>query len=185
MYGLINQAVRDLVKSQHGSEKWAQVCQRAGVTDDDFIAMRAYPDSLTYALVQATAEVLGVSSEAVLRTFGLYWVQFTSEEGYGEMMDLFGRDFITCLKNLNGMHAHMGVMMPELKPPRFDVEELGPGRFRIHYFSKRAGLAPMVAGLIEGLAIKHGNRITLSYQTRGPAGGTGPDHDVFEVEVLG
>lgn len=180
MYGLINQAVRDLVKSQYGSEKWSEVCRRAGVADDQFVAMKAYPDAMTYGLVQAASEVLGVTPASILRTFGLYWVQFTAEEGYGEMMDLFGRDFITCIKNLNGMHAHMGVMMPELQPPRFEVEELEGAKFRIHYFSKRAGLAPMVAGLLEGLALKHGKRITLSYQTRE----AGLDHDVFEVEVL-
>jgi len=180
MYGLINQAIRDLVKSHHGSDKWVEVCRRAGIADDDFLAMKSYPDALTYGLVGAASEVLGADPNEILRAFGHYWVKFTAEEGYGDLMDLFGRDFVSCLKNLNGMHAHMGVMMPELQPPRFMVEELGSQRFKVLYFSKRAGLGHMVVGLIEGLAEKHDKKIRLSFEPRASS----VDPDVYQVEVL-
>jgi hypothetical protein len=181
MYGLVNQAIRDLIISQHGEEKWLAVSKKAGIGPAEFEAMKSYPDGLTYALVGSASEVLGADSSSLLKAFGEYWIRFTAEEGYGEMMDLFGRDFMTCLNNLNGMHAHMGVMMPELQPPRFQVEEQGSGRFKLHYFSKRAGLAPMVEGLLEGLAKKHGTRIGVVHLPRAAS----DDHETFEIEVLG
>ena len=184
MYGLVNQAIHDLIISQHGEEKWSAICERAGLGrgpgTGEFEAMKPYPDGMTYALVGAAAEVLGSDPASLLRAFGEYWITFTAEEGYGHMMDLFGRDFMTCLKNLNGMHAHMGVMMPELQPPRFQVEEQGKGRFKLHYYSKRAGLAPMVTGLLEGLARKHNTQIRIDQLPRGP----GDEHETFEIEVL-
>ncbi|MEN9722630.1 MAG: hypothetical protein RJB38_616 [Pseudomonadota bacterium] len=180
MYGLVNQAVRDLIVSRFGQEKWATICRRSGVNDDEFEAMKAYPDHLTYALVGSAAEVLGADAGDLLKAFGEYWITFTAQEGYGEMLDLFGSDLITCLKNLNGMHAHMGVMMPELQPPRFQIEEMGDKRYQLRYFSKRAGLAPMVMGLLEGLAKKHGNTVKVQQMPRDPA----QDHELFLIEIV-
>jgi len=64
-----------------------------------------------------------ITPDEVLRLFGKYWVAFTATEGYGPILNLFGQDLRTCLSNLNRMHAHMGAMMPDLKPPRFRVAE--------------------------------------------------------------
>lgn len=92
MYGLVNQAIRDLIVSHHGEEKWTAVCQKAGLGTGpgggEFEAMHSYPDGMTYALVGAAAEVLGSDPAGLLKAFGEYWITFTAEEGYGDMMDL-------------------------------------------------------------------------------------------------
>jgi hypothetical protein len=184
MYGLVNQAMRDMVISAHGESRWAEICSRAGTSDGEFVAMQPYPDSLTYGLVGAASEVLATPAGDLLKAFGDYWINFTALQGYGEMMDLFGRDFISCLRNLNGMHAHMGVMMPELRPPRFEVSERAGGGgqvFDLKYFSKREGLTPFVQGLLEGLARKFGQKAEIRHVEAKPGPADGPEF--FEIRL--
>ena len=177
MYGMVNLAVRDLVITKFGESTWQTICDKAGVTSPDFVPLKAYPDHITYALVGAASETLGMSTEQILHAFGDHWVKYTASEGYGVMMDMFGRDFRSCLKNLNGMHSHMGAMMPELVPPRFTVDEIDPKHLRVHYFSTRQGLAPMVSGLLVALARKFGDTVTIEHHAKG----TRSDHDEFDV----
>jgi hypothetical protein len=177
MYGMVNLAVRDLVITQFGESTWQTICEKAGVGTTDFVALKAYPDSVTYSLVGSASELLKVAPEQILHTFGEHWVRYTAHAGYGVMMDMFGRDFRTCLKNLNGMHSHMGAMMPELVPPRFTVDEVDATHLRVHYFSTREGLAPFVTGLLVGLAHKFGDTVTIQHHAKG----TRSDHDEFDV----
>jgi hypothetical protein len=185
MYGLVNQAMRDMVVSQHGEARWAEICSKAGVASADFVAMQAYPDAMTYGLVGAASETLATPVPELLKAFGDYWITFTAEQGYGEMMDLFGRDFLSCLRSLNGMHAHMGVMLPELKPPRFEIleREGAAGKvFDLKYFSKREGLVPFVLGLLEGLSRKFGEKAEIRHIPL--ASRTLEEPETFEIRIL-
>lgn len=156
MYGMVNQAVKDLVVSKFGPAAWSKICGLAGVSEEDFVFMQYYPDKLTYDLVGAASKELQLPAEVILQEFGKHWVLYTAQEGYGAMMDLFGSDYKSCLKNLNNLHARMGMTMPHLTPPRFTFHEENANRYIISYFSKRPGLCPMVVGLLEGLAAKYG-----------------------------
>lgn len=178
MYGLINQAIKDMVlTTPDGEQKWHEICQAVRVSEADFEALQPYQDSMTSALVQATAQKLNTSSEDILYKFGYHWISFTAEQGYGEIVDLFGKDFRTCLKNLNRMHGHMGAMMPALNPPRFTLTEHSPDRVTLHYFSIREGLGPMVVGLLDGLADKYGDTISIQFVPKGSRS----DHDEFDI----
>ncbi len=42
------------------------------------------------------------------------------------------------------------------------VEDVAPGHYRLHYGSQRAGLAPMVLGLVRGLAQRFGQRVEVT-----------------------
>ncbi len=53
--------------------------------------MKPYPDDLTYKLVGAACEVLNASAEDVLKAFGEYWILFTAEKGYGEMLNFMAK----------------------------------------------------------------------------------------------
>ena len=161
MYGMVNQAIKDLVLNKFGNEAWVNICQRANIPQEDFVFMQYYPDKLTYDLVGSASAQLGVPPEVILREFGKYWVLYTAKEGYGAMMDLFGSDFKSCLKNLNNLHARMGMTMPHLTPPRFTFREENELLYIVSYFSKRAGLCPMVIGLLEGLAAKYKVNATI------------------------
>ncbi len=152
MYGLVNQAVREMVLTHYGEEKWEKIRERAGA-DDVFIAMDQYPDEVTGNLVGGACVILGAQPEQVLEGFGEYWVSFTSRT-YGELFEIAGDSFVDFVKNLNDLHTRVEQMMPELSPPSFIVTDEKPGEFKLQYHSKRAGLHPMILGLVKGLG-KH------------------------------
>lgn len=163
MYGMVNQAIKDLVLSKFGEEAWDKICIKANVSTEDFVFMQYYSDKLTYDLVGAASEQLSLPPYVILNEFGKHWVLFTAKEGYGMLMDLFGSDFKTCLMNLNNLHARMGMTMPDLTPPRFNFSEIDEKTYTIDYYSKRSGLAPMVSGLLEGLALKYGVKAKVEH----------------------
>lgn len=178
MYGLVNLAVKDLIIEKFGSARWEEIRLKANVSDSSFEPLKTYPDAVTYGLVGAASQVLGASGADLLRAFGRYWVLFTAKAGYGEMMDLFGSDIKSCLKNLNSMHGRMGAMMPDLKPPRFVVRDKD-GAMTVEYHSTRPGLTPMVEGLIEGLAEKFKQTVTIESKERLPQ----ENFDTFVVRL--
>ena len=180
MYGLVNAAVRELVISTAGEDTWIRIAHEADTDPEGFEALCPYSDILSYKLIDLAARELCMSTHEVLRHFGKFWVTYTATEGYGDLMLLFGTDFRSCLKNLNRMHAHMGATMPLLKPPRFKLDELSPEKAVLHYYSVRKGLAPMVIGLLEGLAEKYIERIEINFVPIG----TRSDHDEFDISFL-
>jgi len=179
MYGLVNQGIKDLVISRFGEETWLNLCQHAN-SPSDLVSMQYYEDQITYRLVGSAAKLLQVPPEKILSEFGKFWIQYTAQEGYGPLMDLFGADFKSCLKNLNHLHTRMGLTMPQLKPPSFIFEELSETTFLLKYQSHRKGLNPMVQGLIEGLAAKFGHSIRVF-----EVSSSEPDFVTFQIEIMG
>lgn len=180
MYGLIHQAIKDLVCTERGEAGWQAVCAAAEVTHSEFDPLEPYDDAVSYRLVAAAAQYLGLPTNEVLRRFGDHWITFTAEYGYGEIMKMFGHDMRSCLRNLNRMHGHMGALMTQLNPPRFNIIENSEQHITVHYFSTREGLGPMVVGLLEGLARKFDEQVTIEHVFKG----TRSDHDEFEVVFL-
>jgi len=50
MYGWVDRADQDLVCSLKGEAGWQRVRDRAGLSDEDFLDMKTFPDELTYQL---------------------------------------------------------------------------------------------------------------------------------------
>lgn len=167
MYGLVNRAIEQLVVSTGGEAAWQRVCRRAGVAAEGFVAMCPYDDGITYRLVGAVSEELGLAPEQVLEAFGNYWVLYTAEEGYGELMHACGEDLRQFLDNLNELHGRIETIFPGLRPPHFEVQDVAPGEYWLHYGSEREGLAPMVVGLLKGLAKRFGQAVEIEPLTAG------------------
>ena len=152
MYGLVNRAVEGLVKEKFGVEAWQRICDRAQLGDPSFVAMEAYDDAITYGLVAAASAELNLEPAAVLEAFGDYWTTYTIDEGYGDLLTMMGNSLDEFLDNLDSMHARIAGTMPKLMPPSFEREANEDGSSILHYRSERDGLAPMVLGLLKGLA---------------------------------
>src|SRR5438445_7060172 len=112
MYGLVNAAVQELVVSKFGKEKWEEIKKKAGVELDSFNRMEPYPDDMTYKMVGAASEVLGISPDDVMKAFGEFWVLYTGKEGYGKLLDIGGDSLKEFLFNLDNMHARVGQSFP-------------------------------------------------------------------------
>ncbi len=66
MYGMINKAIRTLVIREAGEEVWEQVLEESGIDEDVYEDLEAYDDGVTFSLVGAVSETLGVPPGDVL-----------------------------------------------------------------------------------------------------------------------
>lgn len=151
MYGLVNKAIQDLVCEKFGEDKWIEIKKLSNFEDDFFIGLQAYPDSLTYDLVKNASRVLGADASVVMEAFGEYWILYTANEGYGEMLDLAGDNLSDFLNNLDMLHNRVNNIMPQLVAPQFSTRNETNNSIELEYRSKREGMAPMVVGLLRGL----------------------------------
>jgi hypothetical protein len=180
MYGLVNQGVQDLVVQLGGDDLWVKIKEQAGVEVEAFVGMEVYPDEMTERLVLAASVTLGLSPAEVLRAFGKHWILYTGRKGYGAVFQTMGRTLPEFLGNLDAMHARLSLSMPYLEPPSFVCEQLETGRLRLEYWTHRVGLAPMIVGLVEGLAELFQLDVNV---TQTVSKGDGADHDEFLVDT--
>ena len=176
MYGLVNKAIKDMVCTRFGEDTWQQIRHKAEIELDVFTSMESYPDDLTHKLVKAASIVLDLSPSDIMQAFGEYWIQYTAQEGYGEMIDMSGEDLPEFLENLDNLHARVGVSFPKLNPPSFECTEMEEESLTLHYRSTREGLSPMVFGLVKGLGERFDTEVEI---TQTQSKDSGADHDEF------
>jgi hypothetical protein len=178
MYGLVNKAIEQMVCTQFGADTWEAIKQQANVDSIVFLSMDPYPDDVTYRLVGAASTVLGLPAEQVLRAFGRYWTLYTASEGYGPLLHMTGASLREFLLNLDNMHARVGLSFSDLRPPSFRCTDSTDQSLHLHYHSDRHGLAPMVVGLLEGLAVMFKTAIDIDVVA---SRDTGDDHEIFKI----
>ncbi|MEM9131583.1 MAG: heme NO-binding domain-containing protein [Actinomycetota bacterium] len=149
---MVNRAITDLVISTKGEAAWEAVCARAGLDIRSFDNTRTYDDAITYDLVAAAAAELDLDPATVLEAFGRHWILFTGREGWGPLFAMAGDSLETFVEGLDGLHARVVATMPQCRMPSFAVERAADGALLVDYRSDRDGLAPMVLGLLNGLA---------------------------------
>ncbi|QLE48986.1 heme NO-binding protein [Nostoc sp. C057] len=180
MYGLVNKAIQDMICKYHGEDTWETIKQKAALEDIDFfIGMDGYPDDVTYCLVEAACEVLSIPAHEILKAFGEYWLTYTAEEGYGELLASAGNSLPQFIDNLDNLHARVGLSFSELRPPSFECEHNSDKSMDLHYQSTRQGLSPMVIGLLHGLAKRFDTKVDvtqISFREQGDP------HDIFSIK---
>ncbi|CAJ1965011.1 unnamed protein product [Cylindrotheca closterium] len=163
MYGLIFEVLEDFVVDMHGTEAWHKIKEIAGCKTDDqaFLRRANYDDEELFALVDAAASLLKVSSSDVLKAYGRYFlIKKLSGGGYSELLKCQGSTLRQWLSNLNAMHEYIKRSFPGegFIAPIFwceDCEDFN-GSILLHYYSMRGNrLVQMVVGIVEELAIQH------------------------------
>jgi hypothetical protein len=178
MLGLVNQALQEMVTDRLGAEAWDRIRQQAGVQDRVFVVMRQYPDQVTYDLAGAVAAQLGVPLPDALHAFGHYWMAFAERQPWGKVMHSMGGSVRQLLPALDALHARIALAFPGVRMPHFRTEDRPDGSIRVTYVSERAGLAPFVLGVLEGIGAMYGEMIEVR-QVEDRAAGA--EHDVFLV----
>ncbi len=178
MYGIVNKAIEELVVSLSGEAGWHKVCALADVEPFSFITLERYDDALTFKLVEACAQVLGISPHEVLVHFGRHWSVYTGKQGYSHMFKMLGDDLFTFLRNLPQLHDHVSMIFPDMLMPQFESTQDGERRMEVIYRSSRVGFASMVQGLLEGMADVYRQPAVVT-QLQSTAKGDGID--LFEV----
>ena len=178
MYGMVNKSVQALVTTKFGIDKWESIKKKAGVKEDVFLSNESYPDAITYALIGAATEVLGMSADEILFAFGEFWVLHTAREEYGDMLSSAGRNMPEFLEYLPMFHIRVALIFPNLKPPRFECSDRQADRITMHYYSHRPGLSVFVRGIFSGVAKLYN---TPAQITQTKFKDKGDDHDEFLV----
>lgn len=178
MYGMVNKGFAELVIGDYGAEKWDQIKRRAGIEAEVFLSAEQYPDKLTYDLVGAAVEVLGVAGNELLERFGEHWIAKTGRDGYGAMLQANGRSLAEFLINLPNLHSRVAMLFPDLEPPRFSVSEVTDTSLTLHYWSHRPGLTQFVVGLVRGLGKMFATEVSVAVLA---STAQGAEHDVFAV----
>lgn len=80
MYGMVNQAIEDLVIECADEQTWRDIQRQAGLDDSGFEASVIYDDAVTLALVAAASDTLNMAPEKILRAFGRHWILYTGRE---------------------------------------------------------------------------------------------------------
>ncbi len=162
MYGLVNKAIQDLITTRFGQEVWAEVALRSYFEGQNIIGLQAYPDHLSYDFVKHASEITSVPPEEILFAVGEYWIKFTAEEGYGNILTLAGDTFPDFLKNLDMLHRRISNIMPMLQAPIFDTQNETENSIELLYRSNRKGLSPMLKGIIVGLGNRFEKNCTIT-----------------------
>jgi Haem-NO-binding len=178
MFGLVNKGLEDMVCGQYGEEIWEEIKSKAEVEIEAFISMDAYPDDITYRLIDAASVVMKIPATDILEAFGRYWILFTATEGYGSLMEMAGDNLPEFLQNLDNLHARVGLSFPNLQPPSFLCSDLEAESLKLHYYSERPGLTPMVVGMLKGLGEKFNTDVEIQL-THSKAQGN--DHEEVSI----
>lgn len=181
MYGMINQAIEKLVCDEHGAATWNTICREARIEDRDFVSLQHYPDEVTFRLVGAASTVLGVPAEKVLEVFGESWTDYAKETAFAGLMKFAGRTFPEFVASLDQMHAKIKFSLPDLQPPSFRVTDMRDDSFRLHYYSSRQGLAPLVVGMMKGVGKIYDVSVDMHLES---SRADGHDHDEFIVRYV-
>jgi hypothetical protein len=179
MYGMVNQAIEDMVCKVHGHETWELIKIKAGVDVDVFISNEGYPDDYTYRLVAAASEISQTPAETILEAFGEHWILCTALDGYGDLMHAGGRNLKDFLTNLPNFHTRVVMIYPKLQPPHFKVSDVSENQLLLHYHTHRDGLSHFVVGLLRGLGKMFKTPTIVTQIASRP---DGADHDIFRVE---
>lgn len=181
MYGMVNEAMRQMVRETHGDAAWDRIRRRAGCEVESFVRMDSYDDGVTYRLVGAAVEELAVPAERLLHAFGEYWVGFAQAAGYADFFRACD-SYAGFVRQLDAMHARLELAFPDFRPPQFGCSIESPDRIEVVYRSHRTGLAPFVRGLLVGLGEPFGVVATVE-QLAGEPPESGGAEDRFIVTL--
>lgn len=180
MYGLVNQAISDLVVAKFGMDSWLNICDRVGFKERTFISHQPYEDSLTYELVAAISSEHQIEAKDILISFGEFWVMETAAKKYTNLFLSSGNGFVEFLEYLPNFHSKVMMVFKDIEPPEFSVKKVSPLTYEVHYSSTRKGLGYFVLGLLRGL----GNFFNKPIEIVGHGLDENNCYYMFEIKML-
>jgi hypothetical protein len=178
MYGIVNNAIQELVIANFGKEKWEIISKKSGIDVDFFISSEPYDDDVTFNLAIAVSEEMNMSVENVLIAFGEWWVLKTTKEKYSGIMESGGSNLKEFIMNLPIFHNRVMLIYPKLSPPEFKVTDVTDNSVNLHYLSNRVGFQEFVRGLIQGLSKLFETNVLIELvQSRND----GFSHEIFKI----
>ena len=152
MYGMVNQAIKQMVLEKHDEATWNVIVNKAKLDVHDFSPYYQYKDEITGTLILTIADHIQVQPQELLESFGEYWIEFARKSEYGLIFDSFASSPVSLIESLNTLHSRTELLFPHLNPPKFSVDHISDGHILVHYSSERdLPLEHFVIGLMKGI----------------------------------
>ena len=171
MYGLLNAALKEFVVESYGTDAWQRIASESAPGIGEFNTLASYPDELTYSMVGCACRVTGSSFEALMFSFGEFWVPFTDSQGYGAMFEIAGESLREFLMMLDALHARVARGFPKLQPPSLRCDRIDERTLRMHYLTSRKNLCPMIPGILSGLSKRFKTPLEVTHDICARQGG--------------
>lgn len=148
MHGIIFASLYDYVRARLGHDTTDELFERG------FYSMsRAHPDEEFTALVERTAGRLDVTTDELLRDFGVFTAEETFARLYPAFFEIAGHTRSFLLTVEDRIHELVRSSVPGARPPALAVRPARDGLLEIEYSSPRR-----LCRLLEGLAVGTGRR---------------------------
>ncbi|KAI6187166.1 Guanylate cyclase [Aphelenchoides besseyi] len=204
MIGYMHISFQNMITHYHGAEFYKQVLKSAGFDDVEWVsAFHVYSDEETYRLFFAYGQLVSQTSEEVWEKFGIWMFHYVIEDGWKKVLSSVAHNlhassssrstFIVKLQeflnNLTSVHFFVDqfAFQSEIRSPSFKSENMGDGSIRLHYYSERKGLYPLVKGMItEAARILFGKEIKMIVTDRQQEQRSDAlfEHVIFTLEVM-
>ncbi|CAI5448932.1 unnamed protein product [Caenorhabditis angaria] len=155
MIGWTHLCVTTLIRRKYGEEVLAEILRKAGFAEDNTFEIGTYyDDTETMRIFRVAATVLGLSVDDMWEMYGEFLITYACETGWQKMLFAMANNLQEFLDNLNSMHYFIDqiAFKSEMKGPTFQCEPFGESGLKLHYFSFRQGLFPIVKGLVRKTA---------------------------------
>ena len=177
MYGLLLQSALEFIASKFSSSLSQEVWNEAvsgGMTLDHstrsagragFSLHQIYSDRLIGKMAEKTSEVCGESVEDIVEQFGRFFVRYTHQQGYENLLTVLGRNLSDFVIGLDNLHEYFRSTYPKMKAPSFSVVHEDADGITISYRSSRPGLHGYCSGqLVEVARLYYGIAIAVTCQ---------------------
>ncbi len=178
MHGLMNRAVQCFVRDTYGPRVWADVAVRADLGFDNFEAMLAYDDQITFRVLDTICDMRGTPRAAMLEDIGTYLVSHPNLEALRRLLRFGGVGFVDFLLSLNDLPDRARLAVSDLDLPRLELWGYTADRFSLTVTSPHAGFGNVMVGLLQTMADDYGVLAVMEFKGRQQA------TETIEINIL-
>jgi len=161
MKGVIILALKEMVKSKFGGDKWETALKNAGIDRGPLILpISNIDDETVLKVVNSICEGLNISLIEVADAFGDYWINVYTQKMYPFYYEgvKTAKEF---LLKMDAVHVSTTGNIPDAHPPRFEYEWENEKTLIMKYKSQR-GLIDFMVGLIRGVGKFYGEDLKIT-----------------------
>lgn len=159
MHGIIHLELQQFVQQHFGEQAWQKLVRAAGLEQEIYTPLRAYPDSHVVRLVHEAERMTQLPASELLEQFGEYLVP-TYLRIYGALLKPSWRTLEVLEHTEETIHRVVRTRQPGALPPRLTTRRTGAREVHINYESERR-LCAVARGIVRGVAGHFGQKVKL------------------------
>lgn len=159
MKGIIYNVFEAFCLERCGADAYELILDDCGLADHVFLGTSSYDDGLLKGLAAAACPRLGMSEGALHRALGRFACPHLAARMPAFVAPF--RDPKAFLMTVDSIvHLEVQKLLPDARPPRFQIEDLGPDHLVMLYESPRQ-MYDFAEGLLEGVAAHFGRSVAI------------------------